>query len=45
MISESHWKIPKWIKISAGWWYEEKISDDDFLNLIENLVKRKIVIV
>ena len=45
MISESQWRIPQWVKISTGWWYEEKISDDDFLNMIENLVKRKIIVV
>jgi hypothetical protein len=28
-----------------GWWYEEKISDDQFLNMIGNLVKEKIIII
>ena len=44
VISESQWSIPSWVKNSAGWWYEEKISDDDFINIIENLVKRKIIV-
>ena len=26
-------------------WSEDKISDDNFLNMIENLVKRKIIII
>ncbi|MFQ5476684.1 MAG: peptidase, partial [Nitrosopumilus sp.] len=30
-IVQSQWKIPQWVKYSAGWWYEEKISDSDFL--------------
>jgi len=34
-----------WVKVSAGWWFEEKISDDEFLNIIENLVKQRIIIV
>ena len=42
---KSQWKIPQWMKYTAGWWYEEKISDSDFLNMIENLVKRKIIVV
>ena len=45
VISESQWQIPTWVKNSAGWWSEEKISDDEFLNIIENLVKRKIIVI
>jgi len=45
VIAQSNWKLPSWIKITAGWWSEDKISDDDFLNLIENLVQRKIIII
>ena len=45
VLSESQWTIPQWVKNSAGWWYEEKISDDEFLNIVENLVKRQIIIV
>ena len=45
VVSTSSWKLPPWIKTTAGWWSEDKISDDDFLNMIENLVKRKIIIV
>ncbi len=45
MSSENEWKIPIWIKVTMGWWYEEKISDDQFLNMIGNLVKEKIIII
>ena len=45
MTAKSNWKLPPWIKTTAGWWSEDKISDDDFLNMIENLVKRKIIII
>jgi hypothetical protein len=37
--------IPSWVKNPTGWWYEEKISDDEFLNVIENLVARKIILI
>ena len=45
LTPESNWKIPYWIKITAGWWSEDKIPDEDFLNALENLVKRKIIII
>jgi len=38
-------EIPTWIKNNAGWWAEEMISDDEFLQCIEWLVKNKIIIV
>ena len=44
-MSESQRSIPSWLKNPVEWWSEEKISDDEFLNLIENLVKRKILVV
>ena len=46
VLSDSQWQhsfLGK--KSSVEWWSEEKISDDDFLNIIENLVKRKIIVV
>ena len=36
--------IPKWVKTTAGWWLEEKISDDDFANVIQYLIKNKIIL-
>ena len=45
IIAESQRYIPSWIKTSVGWWHEEKISDVEFLNIIENLVKRKIIVI
>jgi len=35
--------IPYWVKNNAGWWAEEKISDDDFISGIEYLIKNKII--
>ena len=45
MSPESEWKIPTWVKITAGWWYEDKITDDEFLSIIKNLVEREIIII
>jgi len=35
--------IPYWVKNNAGWWAEDKISDDDFITGIEYLIKEKII--
>jgi len=45
MTAQSNWSIPSWYKTPAAWWYEEKITDDEFLHAIENLIARKIVII
>ncbi len=36
-------KIPKWIKNNAGWWANNEISDDDFIQGIQYLVKEGII--
>ena len=45
MSSESEWRIPTWSKTVVGWWYEDKITDDEFLSIIKNLVEREIIVV
>jgi len=45
MKAEMNWNIPSWIKNNALWWSEEKISDDEFLRAIENLVAREIIVI
>jgi len=35
--------IPQWIKNNAEWWSQGAISEDDFLNGIEYLVKNGII--
>ncbi len=37
--------IPVWIKTSAGWWSEKKISDSDFVLGIEFLIKNDVITV
>jgi len=36
-------KIPTWIKSNAKWWSEDLISDEDFVNGIEFLIKEEII--
>ena len=35
--------IPDWIKNSAGWWSDNKISDDDFILGIEYLIENNVI--
>jgi len=35
--------VPSWFKNNAKWWKEDKISDRDIINAIENLLKRGII--
>jgi hypothetical protein len=35
--------IPVWLKLSAKWWSEGKISDSDFLHGIQYLIDKKII--
>ena len=35
--------MPSWFKNNAKWWKEDKISDRDIINAIENLLKRGII--
>jgi len=35
--------IPTWIKNNAKWWYDDKISDDDFLSGIKYLLENNVI--
>ena len=35
--------IPKWIKNNAGWWANDEISDQTFVNAIQFLIKEEII--
>ncbi len=35
--------LPHWLKTVAGWWYQGKIDDATFQNLIRYLASEKIV--
>ncbi len=38
-------KIPHWVKATTGWWIDEKISDKEFVNALEYLIKVGIIVV
>jgi hypothetical protein len=38
-------KVPQWIKLSADWWATDKISDSEFLEGIDYLFEKGIIIV
>ena len=42
MTSSGH-VVPSWVKNNAGWWAENKISDNDFAKGIEFLVQKGII--
>jgi len=37
-------KIPKWVKLSAEWWIDDKVSDEEFRDAMRFLVKKGILI-
>lgn len=44
-ISAQEEILPTWLKITAVWWGEEKISDEDFLNSLQYLVENKLLVI
>ena len=36
--------VPAWIKNTAGWWADNKISEEEFVNAIQYLIKHGIII-
>jgi Raf kinase inhibitor-like YbhB/YbcL family protein len=36
-------QIPSWIKTTAGWWSNDQVGDQDFVNGIQYLVETKII--
>ena len=42
-ISAQEDSIPSWVKINAGFWANNQISDTDFLNGIEYLIGQEII--
>ena len=37
--------IPVWIKNNAGWWSEEQIDDNTFIQGIEYLIQNNIIVI
>ena len=38
-------EIPDWVKDNASWWASDAISQSDFVNAIEYLIKQKIIVI
>ena len=36
-------EIPKWVKASAEWWANDKISDDEYIEALEFLIDSNII--
>ena len=37
--------LPLWLKTTALWWGEDKISDQDFINALQYLVENKLLVI
>jgi hypothetical protein len=37
--------VPDWVKNTAGWWAEGQISENEFVNAIEHLIKTGTIII
>ena len=35
--------VPNWVKNNAGWWADDLISDNEFVNALEFLIKEGII--
>ena len=42
-ISQSDQQVPAWIKNTAGWWADDKISETEFVNAIQYLINKGII--
>ena len=41
--SQSDQQVPAWVKNTAGWWADNKISEAEFVNAIQYLIKGSII--
>src|SRR3990170_2547797 len=44
-ISAQEEILPLWLKTTAVWWGEDKISDQDFISTLQYLVENKLLII
>jgi len=44
-ISAQEEILPLWLKTTAVWWGEDKISDQDFINALQYLVENKLLVI
>jgi hypothetical protein len=44
-ISAQEEILPLWLKTTALWWGEDKISDQDFISALQYLVENKLLVI
>ena len=44
-INAEQTKIPNWIRTDAKWWQQGQVQDSEFINAIEYLIEKKIMII
>jgi len=44
-VTQTTATVPDWVKNTAGWWAEGAISEGEFVNAIEHLVKTGTIII
>ena len=37
--------IPRWVKVNAAWWIDEKISDGEFSQALQYLIRVGIIVI
>ena len=42
-FSQENVQIPSWVKNTAGWWANDEIDDDTFVNALQYLIKVGII--
>jgi hypothetical protein len=43
--SQANAPVPDWIRNNAGWWADDKISEDEFVKALEFLINNGIIVV
>jgi hypothetical protein len=44
-VSAEEVVLPSWMKTSAVWWGQDKISDQDFINTLQYLIENKLLVI
>ena len=44
-VSAQEVSIPAWINNNAGWWADDQIPDSTFIDGIEFLIKKEIIVI
>ena len=44
-IKNNETSIPNWFKNTANWWIEDEIDNETFINVLQNLINREIILI